>query len=382
MSDLDDQAYYSLVKHKDSVGDFYFLRRQSVDVMRYLPRFLAKDPEFLKVQNALSWEHENLRLKLIDVSRQFYIETATWGLSSWERIYKVTPPLGASYELRRAFVKAKMLGMGVMTVQAIKHLVNPFLFRPDADIDELPSPGTFRVIIPSGTDHMREIRQTLAEMSPAHLVYNFRFAIHDLYDDESVNLEDRLAAKILTGYEDAYPYDPFSWLRDGSVLHGGIFHRDGGSERFGDRLHDSLDGQNWARASRSGLDMDEYSLAADLLFRDDASKEFLPRCGGESRDGKIRHGENPLPRDLSAGLSITKSLSDAADIADTGGKMTTLCSTYRQGITRRDGRAGRGILEYEEGLDGGISIPRFARSGNYARDGDIARLHDALAVAI
>lgn len=364
MSDLDDQAYYSLVKHKDSVGDFYFLRRQSVDVMRYLPRFLAKDPDFLKVQNALSWEHENLRLKLIDVSRQFYIETATWGLSSWERIYKVTPPPGASYELRRAFVKAKMLGMGVMTVQAIKHLVNPFLFRPDADIDELPSPGTFRVIIPSGTDHMREIRQTLAEMSPAHLVYNFRFAIRDLYDDESVDLGDRLAAKILTGYEDTYHYEPFPWPRDGTIFHGGAIYHDGRFFHDGTLYRDGVVPRYFIRAG-SAVNIDKLTLSLTTSpFYDDVSLLQLPSY------------------DISTGLSVTESLSDKADIADTGGKMTALCSTYRQGITRRDGRAGRGILEYEEGLDGGISIPRFARSGNYARDGDIARLHDALAVAI
>ena len=175
MSEWDEKAYLSLVKRKDSTGDFYFLRRLPVDVLRYLPRFLAKDPEFKKIQDALSWEHENLRLRLMDVSRQFYIETATWGLSSWERIYQTNPPTGAGYVLRRALVKAKMLGTGVMTVETIKHLCNAFLDKQDAEIDELPEPGTFYLITHSSMEYLNEIIRVLSEMSPAHLLFGFRF---------------------------------------------------------------------------------------------------------------------------------------------------------------------------------------------------------------
>lgn len=664
MSDRDNQAYYSLVRRKDSTGDFYFLRRQSVDVMRYLPRFLAKDPEFLKIQNALSWEHENLRLRLMDISRQFYIETATWGLSSWERIYEVTPPPGAGYELRRALVKAKMLGAGVMTVEAIKPLVNPFLHRPDAEIDELPTPGTFWVVIPSGTDHMGEIRHALAEMSPAHLIYKFRFAIRDLYDDESVNLGDALTASLRLGYEDIYPYEPFPIGRDGSILHGGAlrrsglfrhdgtlfrngvlpgyslrggkgvhidalalslgaalfddvsafngdplrdgffthdgflvrdgviyrdgrysydgtalhdgilrhtltlplerlsdvavrsvltdkvqtvsddvlssmtvrlydavpygskvpmllhdgsiargntFHRDGTVLYNGEILHDGNALGAYARRGKSDLEMDEYHAVARLslfddvsvflaerngtpshdglyqhgrnvtpsecehrvyirqclsdalqsvndnglmarlqavlsdivpygtrpvpehdgkgersgtshrsgafrydgelrhtgtistararggkgdllmdeyaagvhtIFEDDASREFLPRNGGQARDGDIVHGENPLPRDLSQGFSVQYSLTDAAKSVDKGGEMAIAITTLRHGGLRRDGRAERGIAAYTDTLDGALSIQRIGRGGNYARDGDMARSHDTLAVAI
>ena len=172
MSEQDRKAYYDLVERKDKEGDFYFLRLDSVDVMRYLPLFLQDER---LVQDALSKEHENLRLRIADVARQFFIETATWGLVEWERIYAVNPPAGADYALRRALVKVKMMGTGVMTVEAIKHLANSFLDKQDAEIDELPEPGTFYLITHSSMEYLNELIRALAEMSPAHLVFGFRF---------------------------------------------------------------------------------------------------------------------------------------------------------------------------------------------------------------
>lgn len=270
MSERDKELYYELVKRKDTQGDFYFLRRDSVDVMRYLPRFLAKDPEFLKIQNALSWEHENLRLKLQDVARQFYIETATWGLSSWERIYEVTPPNGADYALRRALVKAKMLGTGVMTVEAIKQLVNPFLFQPDADIDELPVPGTFRVLIHSGTDYMSEIRRSLAIMAPAHLVYKFGFIIHDLEDNPGENLLDGLSGVINYGYEDIYPYFNVPFRHDGFPFHEGAFQHSGFFLRNGEIVHSGVPCSAFQRQSFR-VNIDELTLNAKIILYDDTT---------------------------------------------------------------------------------------------------------------
>ena len=231
MSDRDDLLYSYLVKQKDNNGDFSFLRRDSVDVMRYLPHFIGHDEGFLDLQNALSREHEeSLRLKLQDIARQFYIETATWGLDTWERVYEVTPPLGADYQIRRAIVKAKMLGLDVMTVQQIKRLVNGFLVVPDADIEELPSPGTFNVLIHSGTDYMDGIRRALAEMSPAHLVYNFRFVIEDLLDNEGLNLGDDFDVGIVLPFHDLIPYGTNTipiFHHDGTYVHGHPARRNG-----------------------------------------------------------------------------------------------------------------------------------------------------------
>ena len=68
---------------------FRFLRppNYKVDVNYYLPKFLAKDPEFNETQRVLSWEHERYQLKIIDFAKQLNPYTATWGLSDFEREY-------------------------------------------------------------------------------------------------------------------------------------------------------------------------------------------------------------------------------------------------------------------------------------------------------
>ncbi|MBQ9364851.1 MAG: DUF2313 domain-containing protein [Schwartzia sp.] len=157
---------------------FEFLRLLPVDLMHYLPPFLKKDDNFSETMRTLSNEHEEQRLLLQDIAAQFFVDTATWGLSSWERIYQTKPPPDADYALRRSLIKAKMLGAGTMTVDSIKQLVNQFIVKRDAEIDELPSPGTFLVIMRSGTYRLPEIRQALAEMAPAHLLFGFQIDLN------------------------------------------------------------------------------------------------------------------------------------------------------------------------------------------------------------
>lgn len=212
MSSRDNELYQKLTTHYSTTGELYFLRReQPIDVMRYLPKFLREEPEFLKVQDTLSWEHEKLKAKSIDIARQFYIETATWGLNSWERIFEVVPPVGASYELRRALVKAKMAGWGVMTKSQSEGLVNQFVTEKDAYIIELPEPGTLSIVIPSGTNYPKELRQALDEMIPAHLVFGFRYVVNyggasDLEDHLDITEDRWWIVQIAQCAKDIYPW--------------------------------------------------------------------------------------------------------------------------------------------------------------------------------
>ena len=375
MSERDNELYYKLVKRKDTEGDFYFLRRDSVDVMRYLPRFLAKDPEFLKIQNALSWEHEHLRLKLQDVARQFYIETATWGLSSWERIYEVTPPNGADYSLRRALVKAKMLGTGVMTVEAIKHLVNPFLFQPDADVDELPVPGTFRVLIHSGTDYMSEIRRALAIMAPAHLVYKFGFIIQDLEDNPGENLSDGLSGVINYGYEDIYPYFNVPFRHDGFPFHEGAFRHSGFFLRNGEILHSGVPCSTFQRQSFR-VNIDELTLNAKIILYDDTTtlddddrrnmyylhNGILFHGGVLRREGVVLHNGTERRNGI-----IVQPLTLPLDwIAEFGTRLTLKDQVERTADTPPQARLSLGLRDF---VPYGTRLPLLFRDGSIWRSG-------------
>lgn len=57
-----------------------FLRNEPVNLSRYLPAFLLSDKSLKAMLDSCSMEHEKQRLLLDDISKQFYVQTATWGL--------------------------------------------------------------------------------------------------------------------------------------------------------------------------------------------------------------------------------------------------------------------------------------------------------------
>lgn len=157
------------------MADFHFLRLEKVNVMRYLPKFLAGDMSFKDVQDTLSAEHERYRLFLPEITKQFFIETAMWGLPSWEAVYQTNPPYDASIELRRTLVKAKMLGRQSATKRRIERLLNTFTKGGDAYVEEDVAPGSFRLHFPSIILWQEQLEEALEAAVPAHLLYDLHF---------------------------------------------------------------------------------------------------------------------------------------------------------------------------------------------------------------
>lgn len=157
------------------MADFHFLRLEKVNLMRYLPRFLAGDMSFKDVQDTLSKEHEQYRLFLPEIAKQFFIETATWGLPSWEDVYQTNPPYDASVDLRRTLVKAKMLGRQPATKRRIELLVNTFTKGGDAYVEEDVAPGCFQLHFPSVILWQEQMEEALEATVPAHLMYDLHF---------------------------------------------------------------------------------------------------------------------------------------------------------------------------------------------------------------
>ena len=57
-----------------------FIRRREVDILQYLPKFLSKDKHYKAINDAKSREHERLRQFKLEILKQLFPETATWGL--------------------------------------------------------------------------------------------------------------------------------------------------------------------------------------------------------------------------------------------------------------------------------------------------------------
>ena len=157
---------------------FYFMRKIPVNLLRYLPKFLSKDKTFKNVEDTLSWEHENYRLKLVDIAKQFFLETSTWGLSDWERFLAITPSENDSFEHRKAVCRVKLRGAGTMTVENTKRLMREFMTAGEPDIVELGD-NEIELILDNGVYDWQGLFQALFEYLPAHLAFSINFKIHN-----------------------------------------------------------------------------------------------------------------------------------------------------------------------------------------------------------
>lgn len=105
---------------------FNLLRTETVNVLRYLPRFLAKDANFKAAQDAMSWEHERQRLNVIDMAKQAFVTSATWGLADWERIYALTPGSQDTEEYRREKLLTKIRSTRTATPEFMQQIVRTY----------------------------------------------------------------------------------------------------------------------------------------------------------------------------------------------------------------------------------------------------------------
>lgn len=153
---------------------FYFMRKQPVNVLRYLPAFLAKDPNFKNVQDALSIEHERYRLKVVDIAKQFFVDTATWGLKDWEEFLKITPTKMDDTELRRNMIRMKILGGMMMNKENFQKLLEYFLISGTTGFEELGD-NHIKIEYTNANFYWDELLNNLWELTPAHLIFEFQF---------------------------------------------------------------------------------------------------------------------------------------------------------------------------------------------------------------
>ena len=154
-----------------------------IDITRYLPPFLKKDPNFRAVCDSCSWEHENIRKTILDALDQFFVERATWGLEMWERVLGIpTNPL-ESTEMRRKTIRLKLRQPGSVTDEFMTKLVNQYISDAQGVVLSFPSEYRIEILYHGGQilDY-GNLRESIREYLPAHLGYKLvTFTSGDLY---------------------------------------------------------------------------------------------------------------------------------------------------------------------------------------------------------
>jgi hypothetical protein len=144
------------------------MRQNTVDISKYLPKFLQEDENFRAVTDVTSFEHEHIRRELQDIFAQFFVTTATWGLEMWERVFDLIPTSDEIYEYRRNQVLLKMRGAGMSTVAAMTKIVNTY---GSGYIVEDNARYNFSIYCTSETTALTKMKQQIEIYKPAHLGY-------------------------------------------------------------------------------------------------------------------------------------------------------------------------------------------------------------------
>ena len=177
--------------------NFEMLRISSVDLSRYLPDFLFTDETFKKMLAACSTEHEKQRLFLQELGRQFFIETATWGLADWERILDLKPDADDNYEQRRNRILLKLQGKQTSTVAFIANLIKRYCTDESrVTVIEDNEHSTFHAEIADGSViYASGLLDALNTYKPAHLAFDI--LLHYLF---SLSDNDRISYGIADCY--------------------------------------------------------------------------------------------------------------------------------------------------------------------------------------
>lgn len=152
-----------------------FMRQESTNILRYLPAFVSETSNTFKtIGDSQSAEHDHLKEYMLDVYKQFFISTATWGLILWEKDLFLPIIENDSYENRRLRIWNKLQAKQTSTLQFMTDLLNNYVSTKDGKITELYDTYTLRFEVQDGTiDNWTDLLNAINQWKPAHLAYFF-----------------------------------------------------------------------------------------------------------------------------------------------------------------------------------------------------------------
>ncbi len=170
------------------------------DMMALLPTLYEEVYEMKAIMAAAGPEFDVLKLMATDVIRQWFVETATWGLSRWEAEFGITPLAGQPLDQRRAVIRSRIRGTGTVTIRMIKRLAEAY----DGGAVEVTNDSaayTFTVhfVDTRGVPpNLEDLKAAIELIKPAHLAveYEFSYLTWDELDAKNVTWNQFNAADL------------------------------------------------------------------------------------------------------------------------------------------------------------------------------------------
>lgn len=149
-----------------------WMRQAAIDILRYLPEFLAKDKAFKATNDADSKEHNTIRIDLQELLDQFFITSATYGLADWENLVGIDTDQSLDLDARRQAVMAKLQNPDSVTESFLTNLVNRYIADKQGTILSYPEEYRIEILYHGGQilDY-EKLRTAISTYIPAHIGY-------------------------------------------------------------------------------------------------------------------------------------------------------------------------------------------------------------------
>ncbi len=161
------------------------------EIRKYVPSFLEEAEPLKSIYRATGKESGLYFEKIEDVLAQMYVETATWGLSIWEKMLGIKSFTDSSFEMRREVIISKLRGIGTTSKEMIKILAASFS-GGEVEVIELPEQYKFLIkfIGVLGTpENMDGLSKAINDVKPAHLWYEYAFRYYLVSDVNTMTIE-------------------------------------------------------------------------------------------------------------------------------------------------------------------------------------------------
>ncbi|WP_315080748.1 putative phage tail protein [uncultured Clostridium sp.] len=145
-----------------------------MQLKNYVPSFISGDKILSKVYEEQQKQIDSTNADIQDLINQCFVETATWGLDTWEKELGIKNNINYSYAIRRSRILAKLKGQGTTTIEAIKNICKSFV--EDVEVIEHNKEYYFEIDLlshsgfPSGFDTLYD---SIREVKPSHLGVNY-----------------------------------------------------------------------------------------------------------------------------------------------------------------------------------------------------------------
>ena len=172
-----------------------------------LPPFYEDCPKTNTIQDGLSSEINNLYSKVNSTIDQLYVNSATWGLSEWEKFAGIKKTDG-TIEQRRSRVASKLKAKGTTTLEVMKSLCKSY--SEDIRVTEIYNEYKILLELISNKDEdipktydFANMNEAIWEIKPAHL-------------DHGIDINNSRKLNIKTNYQDVkFKYIPCNTIYAG-----------------------------------------------------------------------------------------------------------------------------------------------------------------------